>query len=74
MARKIINIIGQRLFEIYVWLVAVWIVFAFSFQMYFMYLYFSGQEEKATRLSNKITWKIDGRFKDNPDNIWYEKR
>jgi hypothetical protein len=39
-----------------------------------MYLHFSGQEEKATRISNEITWKIDGRFKDNPDNIWYKKK
>lgn len=74
MERKVINLIGQRLFEIYLWLVAVWIVFAFSFQMYFMYLCFSGQQDKATKISNEITWKIDGRFKDNPDNIWYEKR
>ena len=21
---------------------------------------------------NEIDWKIDGTFKDNPDNIWYE--
>jgi hypothetical protein len=23
-------------------------------------------------ISNQISWKIDGTFKNNPDNIWYE--
>jgi hypothetical protein len=49
-----------------------WIVFALGFQSYFMYLHFSGQDEVATKISNEITWKIDGRFKNNPDNVWYE--
>jgi hypothetical protein len=66
--------IGEYTFNLFVWLVAAWIIFAFSTQVYFMYLHFSGQEEKATRISNEVTWKIDGRFKDNPDNIWYEKK
>lgn len=66
--------ISEYTFNLFVWLVAAWIIFAFSTQIFFMYLHFSGQEEKATRISNEITWKIDGRFKDNPDNIWYKKK
>ena len=26
----------------------------------------------ATKIGNEISWKIDGTFKNNPDNIWYE--
>jgi hypothetical protein len=25
------------------------------------------------RSGNEIEWKIDGTFKNNPDNIWYEE-
>lgn len=49
-----------------------WVTFGLAFQLFFVYLQFSGQEERAGRISNEITWKIDGRFKNNPDNIWYE--
>jgi hypothetical protein len=49
-----------------------WMIFALSFQLFFVYLQFSGQHERALRISNELTWKIDGRFKDDPNNIWYE--
>ena len=32
----------------------------------------SGRQEWATQITNEITWRIDGTFKNNPDNIWYE--
>ncbi len=64
--------IGEKLFAGYLYFVGLWIVFALCFQLFFVYLMVSGQEERASRYSNEITWKIDGRFKDNPDNIWYE--
>jgi hypothetical protein len=35
-------------------------------------LEFSGQEERQRDMINKIEWKFDGTFKNNPDNIWYE--
>ena len=64
--------IGEKLFTGYLYLVGLWVVSALCFQLFFVYLIASGQEERASRYSNEITWKIDGRFKDNPDNIWYE--
>ena len=51
---------------------ASWMIFALSFQLFFVYLHVSGQDERALRISNEITWKIDGRFKNDPNNIWYE--
>lgn len=50
----------------------VWIVFALSFQVFAIYLTASGQDDRLDQISNEITWKIDGNFKNNPDNIWYE--
>jgi len=45
---------------------------AFLFQVFFVILQFSGNENLATLIANEITWRIDGTFKNNPDNIWYE--
>lgn len=44
---------------------------AFLFQVFFVILQFSGNENLATQIANEITWRIDGTFKNNPDNIWY---
>jgi hypothetical protein len=64
--------IGEKLFAAYLYLVGLWIVSALCFQLFFVYLMASGQEDRAQRYSNEISWKIDGTFKNNPDNIWYE--
>ena len=52
-------------------LVGFWIIFAKCFQLFFVYLQFSGNEETATKVSNWIMWRIDGTFKNSPENIWY---
>ena len=44
---------------------------AFLFQVFFVILQFSGNENLATQIANEITWRIDGTFKNNPENIWY---
>jgi hypothetical protein len=65
--------IGQSLFKGYLILVSIWIGFALSFQIFGVYLHFTNQDERARDISNKIAWKIDGTFKNNPDNIWYKE-
>lgn len=62
----------QKLFTAYVVFVGTWLTFALCFQLFFVYLHFSGQDEKALNISNEISWKIDGTFKNDPNNIWYE--
>jgi hypothetical protein len=49
-----------------------WVVSALCFQVFCVYLEISGQEERQRDMINKIDWKFDGTFKNNPDNIWYE--
>jgi hypothetical protein len=53
-------------------LVGLWIIFAICFQMFFVYLEFSGKHELQRNIVNWIEWRIDGTFKNDPVNIWYE--
>lgn len=68
-SQKLFDLIGK----IFLVFVGLWLVFALSFEGYMTYLHFSGQEEKTTAISNWFSWKFDGTFKNNPDNIWYEE-
>lgn len=70
--KPILKKIGDVLFKSYLILVLAWVFFAFSFQVFFVYLELSGQEELAKHYSDEITIRIDGNFKNNPKNIWYE--
>jgi len=70
--KKFLNKAKEILFGITLGLSGLWIIFALSFQMYAVFLTVTDQEEKMTRISNEISWRIDGTFKNNPDNIWYE--
>ena len=53
-------------------LVGLWIILALCFQLFFVYLEFSGKHELQRDIVNWIEWRIDGTFKNNPENIWYE--
>ena len=64
--------IGNAMFQAYLGFVGVWLAFALSTQVFFIYLQFTNQDERMRNIVNEIDWKIDGTFKDNPDNIWYE--
>ena len=44
---------------------------AFLFQVFFIILQFSGNENLATQIANEIEWRLDGTFKNNPENINY---
>lgn len=64
--------VSDAMFKLYLGFVGVFIASALSTQIFFVYLQFTGQQERMTDISNKVSWKIDGTFKNNPDNIWYE--
>ena len=63
--------ITDKLFLGFVKLVFVWTVLALSFEV-FMLITLQVNPELNTRVGNAIMWKIDGTFKDSPDNIWYK--
>jgi hypothetical protein len=64
--------LGNRLAQAFLVLTGFWIVFALCFQLFFVYLEFSGKHELQRNVVNWIEWRIDGTFKNNPENIWYD--
>lgn len=69
---NILNKTKEILFKVTLFFTGTWLALALSFQGYAIFLMASNQEEELTRISNEISWKIDGTFKNNPENIWYE--
>ena len=65
--------IGEKIFMGYLVLVGIWVSFALVFEATMITLNFTNPE-LATRIGNEIEWKIDGTFKNDPDNIWYTKK
>jgi hypothetical protein len=61
------------LFNTFLVLSGTWIMFALVFQLYGVFLIATHQDEEMRRIANEISWKIDGTFKNNPENIWYNK-
>jgi len=70
--KAFVSNLGDKLFMAFLSFVGVWIVFALCFQLFFVYLEFSGKHELQRNVINWIEWRIDGTFKNNPENIWYE--
>lgn len=66
-----ISKIGNVLFKGYLTFVFVWIISALSFDLFMIGAHFFNPD-LATKIGNEISWKIDGTFKNNPNNIWYE--
>ena len=69
--KAFVSNLGDKLFAAFLCFVGVWIVFALCFQMFFVYLEFSGKDELQRDVVNWIEWRIDGTFKNDPVNIWY---
>ena len=65
------NELGVLFFKGYLVFVGVWLAFALSFDLFMIGVHFSNPDLE-TKISNEIAWKIDGTFKNSPDNIWYE--
>ena len=55
----------------FVQLVFVWVNLALTFQVFMLVTHFTNPK-LSTKIGNEIMWKIDGTFKNDPNNIWYE--
>jgi hypothetical protein len=53
-------------------LVGIWILFALIFQLTMVGIHFLGKAEVERNIANWFTWKFDGRFNNDPMNVWYE--
>jgi hypothetical protein len=63
----------ELLFKMFLLGVGLFIGLALIFQLFFVFLQITGREQWATQIANEITWRIDGTFKNNPENIWYQE-
>jgi hypothetical protein len=65
--KKIEETIALRLAQ----LLFVWVTLALTFDVFMLVTAFTNPELN-TKIGNEIMWKIDGTFKNDPNNIWYE--
>jgi hypothetical protein len=69
--RILTNNIGEKIAWVFLSLFALWLVFALSFAVFMSYLEFAGKTEMIRDIVNWIEWRIDGTFKNSPENIFY---
>jgi len=53
------------------WFGLAWVMFALFFQVYFVILHVSGNEDEMQRITHELTVRIDGNYSNNPKNIFY---
>lgn len=63
----------DRIAMFFVMLVLIWTVAALSFQVFMVYLEVSGREETIREIVSWFDRTFDGRFKNDPQNIFYEE-
>ena len=64
--------LGHKLAHLFIFFVGFWILFALCFQLFMVYLELAGKTETTRNIVNWIEWRIDGTFKNSPENIWYD--
>ena len=69
--RTLTNNIGDRIAWVFLFLFGLWLVFALSFAVFMSYLELAGKTEMTRDIVNWTDWRIDGTFKNLPENIWY---
>ena len=69
--RTLTNNIGDRIAWVFLSLFGLWLVFALSFAVFMSYLELAGKTEMTRDIVNWTDWRIDGTFKNLPENIWY---
>jgi hypothetical protein len=63
--------IKEKIVWFFLALFGIWVIGALSFMLYMGYLELSGNKETMTNIGNQLTWKFDGTFKNDPNNIFY---
>jgi hypothetical protein len=62
----------DRIAQGVLFLFGAFIITALAVQLYFVYCQFFKSYDENLQMANEISWKTDGTFKNNPDNIWYD--
>ena len=66
------NKVGDFIAKLFIGLVGLWIAFALCFQVYMVYLEFSGKTETTRAIIDWFNVTFDGRWANDSRNIWYE--
>jgi hypothetical protein len=75
MKAKLLNLsqtIGEKIALGFLSLALIWVVCALLFTATMTYLELAGKTEITRDVANWIEWRIDGTFKNSPENIWYD--
>jgi len=67
------NKVGDFIAKLFLGLVCLWIMFALSFQVYMIYLEFSGKTETTRSIVDWFNVTFDGRWANDPRSIWYQE-
>ena len=70
MKQFIVNL-REKAFLVFLSFAGVLIIGALLFQLTFIFLEFSGRSEITSQIARELSWKFDGRFKNDPNNISY---
>lgn len=71
--KSLLSNLKEQTFLIFIRLVLIFVICALSVQIFFISLEFSGNSDIASQLAREFSWKFDGTFKNNPNNIWYQE-
>ena len=62
----------HKLFMGFLKLCLAWVIFALCFDMFIIFVHLTNPQLERN-ITNELTWRLDGTFKNNPKNIWYKK-
>ena len=66
------NVLRDRIVMGMLYMFVAFVICALITQLYFVYLEVTNQDDKIREITNSLTQKIDGRWKNDPSNIWYD--
>jgi hypothetical protein len=70
--KKFTEFFDEKIFPSMLYLSGSFIIFAFITQVTMAVMTAVVPEDRMLNISNKMSWKFDGTFKNHPDNIFYE--
>jgi hypothetical protein len=70
--KAVLPTVGDYIGRTLLSLALIWVMFALSFQIFMVYLHFSNKVETTKAITDWFTTKFDGRYTDNPNNIFYQ--
>ncbi len=62
----------EKIFPSMLYISCSFVIFALVTQVTMAVMSAVGPRERMLDISNKMTWKFDGNFKNHPENIFYE--